>query len=486
MLHKKDNDDKDKFGDEKKGPAIKGFNLKKEDIIHKREDANENKEKHGNIVRLEFVGSNKDEKKVDDNHKTEPNAEEETANDMASKFKNFYEEYQNRDIHDILNEAYNIGDKKTAEDRLALKREEELRGGPYEPNTKINYAEGVLSKRLIDGKLYDIELLEIDDDEKPEEFDINKSVFAELYKREAKKGDEASKKRLDKVIKRTISNVKEMTSIKVFRLFSFFWIVSIAVMSAFQLIYSNDFFNNTDNLIDIMLEANKQLSYFARVQTDLLDLEYLMTGYFQDDKFANYTGLIFDLNVTTSNILANSKTLMDKSYLEKIGRANDEFKFFDYMSIKESNQASYFSLSMPHHIDMILSSLMNLTRQWDPTSNFVSMVDIETIRYNFYRELKPKIDQYAETLYYFLLDETSSIIRTQFKMIVLLICEAIASIIFLLYFIWLKTNILKKKQDILFLFLDIPRSEVMGIKNKCDSFLNFTNVSSDPYEEFPR
>lgn len=129
-------------------------------------------------------------------------------------------------------------------------------------------------------------------------------------------------------------------------------------------------------------------------------------------------------------------------------------------------------------MNQILSSVMNLTRQYSQDSSIADLSDIDTIKYNYYHELRPKIYDYTATLYNYLVEQSTSIMKTQFLMVMLVIAEAIISIIFLFYFVWLKKRILKKKQDILFLFLDIPKTEVQGIFKKCDKFLNFCNVYS--------
>lgn len=121
---------------------------------------------------------------------------------------------------------------------------------------------------------------------------------------------------------------------------------------------------------------------------------------------------------------------------------------------------------------------MNLTRQHVQESKVADLADIDTIKYNYYHELRPRIYQYSATLYDYLVEQSTSIMKTQFAMVMLVIAEALVSIIFLFYFVWIKKRILKKKQDILFLFLDIPKTEVQGIFKKCENFLNFCNVGS--------
>ena len=119
---------------------------------------------------------------------------------------------------------------------------------------------------------------------------------------------------------------------------------------------------------------------------------------------------------------------------------------------------------------------MNLIRQHSGGDHSIDNPDVDTIKFNYYHELRPRIYDYSVTLYNYLVEQATSIMKTQFSMVMLLISEALVSIIFLFYFVWLKKRILKKKQDILFLFLDIPKTEVQGIFKKCDNFLNFCNV----------
>lgn len=121
---------------------------------------------------------------------------------------------------------------------------------------------------------------------------------------------------------------------------------------------------------------------------------------------------------------------------------------------------------------------MNLTRQYTQDNAIGDDSDVSTIKYNYYHELRPKIYDYSQTLYNYLVEQSTSIMKTQFSLVMLLIIEAFASIVFLFYFVWLKKRILKKKQDILFLFLDIPKTEVHGIFKKCENFLNFCNVDA--------
>jgi hypothetical protein len=65
--------------------------------------------------------------------------------------------------------------------------------------------------------------------------------------------------------------------------------------------------------------------------------------------------------------------------------------------------------------------------------------------------------------------------------LILLAANLLLSVVFVIYYIWLGRKVEKKKQSILFLFLDIPREEVRDIFKKCEIFLNFCNVAcSDP------
>lgn len=212
--------------------------------------------------------------------------------------------------------------------------------------------------------------LDIDDDGKEEEVDLANSVFRHRLAENDDANNENSSKKLDKVIKRAISNVKEMMSIKLFKLLSLLWIVSIALMSAFQLVSSTNYFTNTSTLIDLMLNANAQIAYFARINSYLLDAQYLAGGYYTPNEFVNLTSIITELNSTTNDVIANSKLLADSSYLDIIGRQNEQYRFYDFMSIKSNNFSSFFMLGFDHHIDMVCFSDKDLIlgHESDPTA----------------------------------------------------------------------------------------------------------------------
>lgn len=281
------------------------------------------------------------------------NDNDETVNDLATKIKSLYDEYQNRDINDILMEAYNVIENKAYESPLERHKDKQLREARDENYQNIDYGEGIICKRLIDGKLYDVNLLDIDEESKEEDVELANSVFKNRYADSADAKDVNSSKKLDKVIKRAISNVKEMMSIKIFKLISLLWIVGIAVMSSFQLISSDSYFTSTNNLIDLLLEANAQMAYFSRINSNLLDIEYLKNSYYKENEFVNLTQIYSQLNSTTNEVLANTKKLIDKSYLKIINRQNDQFKFYDYSSVKTGDTSSYFTLGFDHHTDMV-------------------------------------------------------------------------------------------------------------------------------------
>ncbi len=243
------------------------------------------KEKKGCIVRMENLGRVDEKEKLIQSGELQtssciPNKDEnndEATNVDIQYHKSAQERFKGMSVRDALNVIYNMPESGGGllEDDQFNNILDHSSGQGNQEAKQIDYAEGVYCKRLIDGKFYDVNLLDIDEEKKEDVFDPKNSVFKKQYEEMVDKQTEASSKRLDKLVRRAISNVREMISIRMFKIVSFLWILSIAVMSSFQLIYSNDFFNNTDNLIDIMLEANKQLAYFARVNSGILDIEYL-------------------------------------------------------------------------------------------------------------------------------------------------------------------------------------------------------------------
>ena len=426
----------------------------------------------GNIVRLENLSYN-DEIISQGAGKDDDTA---TKNEMDDRIKQMREEYEDRDIMDILNEAYNMNERLDTEERAQLHRNNKKKKTTVLGSGTEDYGEDVITKRLIDGKLYDVELLDIDEDKREPELDIDTSVFRQRYK-ESHLAVEKSRN-IEKLIKRAISNVREMVSIRFFKVISLLWIIAIAVMSSMQLVDSNNFFAITNTLLDMTLNANKQLALFSRINSALLDFEYLNSSLYIENNLVNYSDVFDRLNFTASLLVNNSKSLIDSQYLSVIGHQNDQFLFYDYNSIYTGSMNSSFTVSFINDIDLLLSTLMNFTAQFTTVAQVKTLVpnDLVAFKFNFYRYFRPQMNAFSSQLLQYMLSKTSSILATQGTMIILLVIEAFISIVFVLYFIWLKNRVLRKKSEILFLFLDIPRSNVLTIFKKCESFLNFCNV----------
>lgn len=91
------------------------------------------------------------------------------------------------------------------------------------------------------------------------------------------------------------------------------------------------------------------------------------------------------------------------------------------------------------------------------------------------------VEEFSLIIYKTIRSETDSLLGTQIYLIILLVIICFVSVVFLVYFLALEKKIDRKKEEILFLFLDIPRREVSDIFKKCVNFLNFCNVSISSY-----
>lgn len=120
---------------------------------------------------------------------------------------------------------------------------------------------------------------------------------------------------------------------------------------------------------------------------------------------------------------------------------------------------------------------MNTTKNFlngeSPTSKHFSESDLSLLKSNLYTSLYTSSLSYSSSLYDTLSLDLSSIFSAQLYIIVLLFLQALLTFFFIFYFIWLKQNIESEKEKILFLFLDIPKKEVVVIFRKCEKFNNF-------------
>lgn len=185
------------------------------------------------------------------------------------------ESYENKDIFDFLNEAFKRKENGAISNSTY---QEDLKTKNNNLGDSINYGEGIYSKRLMEGMLYDIDLLEIGDEmvqSDEESFNLEKSVFREKIRYMDQKYDESSSKKRHKAIKDTINNIRELGKIKIFKILSLIWILVIVGLSSLQLRFSQNFFDNTEELVDMLLGANRQLRYFTRIMSNVYDLEFL-------------------------------------------------------------------------------------------------------------------------------------------------------------------------------------------------------------------
>jgi hypothetical protein len=90
------------------------------------------------------------------------------AGQANAKKDSLLEEYENKDIFDLLKEAYDNDDSQSLNSSKHNSSKMSRRSGKdFHTRGEIDFAEGIETKRLMDGKLYDLDLLEmVEADEK--------------------------------------------------------------------------------------------------------------------------------------------------------------------------------------------------------------------------------------------------------------------------------------------------------------------------------
>jgi hypothetical protein len=82
------------------------------------------------------------------------------ANTANQKKDSLLEEYENKDIFDLLKEAYDNDESVSLNSsKMNSSKMSRRSGKDFQSNGNIDFAEGIETKRLMDGKLYDLDLL---------------------------------------------------------------------------------------------------------------------------------------------------------------------------------------------------------------------------------------------------------------------------------------------------------------------------------------
>jgi hypothetical protein len=320
-------------------------------------------------------------------------------------------------------------------------------------------------------------------------------VFRNKYKDMGLDNDEASSRKKHNLIKKSINKVRQMTSIKLFRLLGALWILAASAIVSVQFTVSNSYYASIDKNLNVFIEGNNLFQNYVEINSGLLDLSFLaeypsvsFSGIYTDNDLISQTTVLAALNDSVTKSLQNINIINSLQIAE--GVENSEyFELFDSSNGQESEilklnlenhsqSVQTCSFQMLFFASSVLNSyVLNQTNLTDEQLN-----DIKMFKWNYYNKHRGVIDRYTKTHYENALSDLSSIIRTQFLILILLAANLLFSIVFVIYYIWLRRKVGRKKQAILFLFLDIPREEVRDIFKKCEIFLNFCNVGCSDQE----
>jgi hypothetical protein len=87
--------------------------------------------------------------------------------------------------------------------------------------------------------------------------------------------DEASSRKKHNLIKKSINKVRQMTSIKLFRLLGVLWIIAVSLIVSFQFTVSNSYYSSIDKNLNVFIEGNNLFQNYAEINSGLLDLSFL-------------------------------------------------------------------------------------------------------------------------------------------------------------------------------------------------------------------
>lgn len=259
------------------------YNIKVEDIDLLQEDIKVDtlqSRTKGYLVRIEPKPKKNKNRIVD----KERDSQITNPNEILS---NFDKSIDHMDIYRFFNDGYKkdeaVGTLLTTEDHLFKKRSNSDKSSKGKEG--IQYGAGIEVSRIVNNILYDIGENHVhieEEDGQERSFDIQKSVFkANINLFGARFEDESSNKKRHDVIKEAINNVKEIKSISIFKVVSFFWILAIISLSTLELYFSNSYFSETSVMFNTLIGSNKEFTLLSKLSSHIYDLEFI-------DKYISY------------------------------------------------------------------------------------------------------------------------------------------------------------------------------------------------------
>jgi hypothetical protein len=353
-------------------------------------------------------------------------------------------------------------------------------GGKESSDDKIDYALGIKTLRLMNGKPQEIEQQDPDEMEEDEELQQNPSIFRRDQQEEMLDGGEDFSKREfsttfksrkimnsiinDKTVPPAIRNLKYTANILILALFIIAGVDYFITISEF-----NDIQENV-NLITI---SNNQVSELMNVLGRVRDLQLIQTGLFSRNG-ANYTETQFRNGISMS--LLEIESIQRTMQLSGLSVSSAHQALLTSKSVNMAflsgapqqftlNEATQQIVSKAQSI--VSSRLNNITQ---------NNSDVYFVEYNLFNDYYMALRNSTQHYVLELMDRATQKKNT---FLILLIISAVTLFAAVLVLFPVLHSVNKTREEVLSLFLDIPEKTVKMLYTRCENFISTLQVGED-------
>ncbi|EAR82219.2 PAS domain S-box protein (macronuclear) [Tetrahymena thermophila SB210] len=329
-----------------------------------------------------------------------------------------------------------------------------------------NYSKDIKTKRLFNNQI--INIYDGDDNENQEEEDEDNedSVFKNEnnYYQSQEEYEVFNQNNTSQIIQKSLNYDHKHQLISIFKWVSFMWLMCILIISIFQCALTIIKLNQYSEDMDIMFEFSQRNFKAVSIVSQAIDLVYIK----QDLYFPNYIFMDEIRQNMSSTIvsISNITTSIGDSYLDY---------FADNQS---SSQMKIFSSSLQNNFriqivdnDQLINSLVSLGAliiSQDDSQISLDNGYFNSIIYNYYHTIGEFIEQQNQQIY----DAVNNRLNSpQYELIAAFFVLGTIGILNMILFIYFMISLKDQRENILFLFLDIPIKHINFLYKNCDSFL---------------
>ena len=353
-------------------------------------------------------------------------------------------------------------------EQLMKGEEEEVR------RERIDYGVGVNLKKMQNGKLIDIhsdtdQSVKNNNEEEDEEEDDDEDLF-DIQNVDGGK----SKKKRDKqsALRRLVKDALEANqrsgTVSTIRWLTFIWLLTLYVIGIVQFTLLSQLFNDYKHKIHVVRTFVDKITEISNINSYIIDLVIFNTDPALEGTYTNsdIAGRRAGIQTSVGKIVELTKELEEETLYKFVSPfITDTIK----VTVYGNSTSKDMMLHETEAIFFIASRAYNLITL--PLSDFTTTnSEVYTVLNNFYNRILPVLRESVDQMH---VDFNHGLNTTEYKFTLLFSLNAVAAIIISIWVIRLLVSVEQQKEDVLFLFLEIPLGHVGAISLRRDKFMEF-------------